>query len=263
MPSNTPNFNFEYPLSSDPLADGAQSIQDFATTADTTFADLLGGTTGQYLAKNSNTNMDFVWSNFPADPVGFISPQGAGYYIRSFQYTTFNRIENHAGTTNNHMYLVPIIFGQATTIDRIGVRVTNAQASSTVRLGMYNSNTNGEPSTRIFDAGTVSSATTGVKEITISQSITAGLKWIAIVPNTIAVGLAGVEIGNGSTVRYYLNNPFVQTTSSTNAFGGAGGATSPTNYYRTGVTGALPDPAGATAQFGVIDQSFLAAVRVV
>lgn len=59
MPSTTPNFGFEYPLSSDNLSDGAQSIQDFATTADTTFADLLGGTTDQILAKNSNTNMDF------------------------------------------------------------------------------------------------------------------------------------------------------------------------------------------------------------
>lgn len=68
MPSNTPNFNFEYPLSSDPLADGAQSIQDFATNADTTFADLLGGTTDQLLAKNSNTNMDFKWVTY-ASPI--------------------------------------------------------------------------------------------------------------------------------------------------------------------------------------------------
>lgn len=61
MPNTTPNFGFEYPLSSDNLSDGAQSIQDFATTADTTFADLLGGTTDQILAKNSNTNMDFKY----------------------------------------------------------------------------------------------------------------------------------------------------------------------------------------------------------
>ena len=71
MPSTTPNFGFEYPLSSDNLSDGAQTIQDFATTADTSFADLLGGTTGQYLAKNSNTNMDFVWSDLP--PAGIVT----------------------------------------------------------------------------------------------------------------------------------------------------------------------------------------------
>lgn len=64
MPS-TPNFGFTYPLGSEPLADGAGDIQDFATTADTVFADLLGGTTGQALTKASNTDMDFVWANFP------------------------------------------------------------------------------------------------------------------------------------------------------------------------------------------------------
>ena len=62
MPGATSNFGFEYPLDTDALADGAQEIQNFAETADTTFADLLGGTTGQVLAKNSNTGMDFVWS---------------------------------------------------------------------------------------------------------------------------------------------------------------------------------------------------------
>jgi hypothetical protein len=61
MPSTTPNFGFEYPLSTDNLSDGAQSIQDFATTADTTFIDLKGGTSNQLLAKNSNTDMDYKW----------------------------------------------------------------------------------------------------------------------------------------------------------------------------------------------------------
>lgn len=81
MPSNTPNFNFEYPLSSDPLADGAQSIQDFATNADTTFADLLGGTSDQLLAKNSNTDMDFKW-------VTFASPIVTSIAIRTADATT-------------------------------------------------------------------------------------------------------------------------------------------------------------------------------
>jgi len=61
MPGNTTNFGFEYPLSTDNLSDGAQSIQDFATLADTTFVDLKGGTTNQILAKQSNTNMDYQW----------------------------------------------------------------------------------------------------------------------------------------------------------------------------------------------------------
>jgi hypothetical protein len=61
MPGNTPNFGFEYPLDTDNLSDGAQSIEDFATLADTTFVDLKGGTSNQLLAKNSNTDMDYKW----------------------------------------------------------------------------------------------------------------------------------------------------------------------------------------------------------
>lgn len=65
MPANTPNFNLPYPLDTDALADGAQEIENLATTIDTTFVDLKGGTTDQYLAKNSNTDIDYKWVTFP------------------------------------------------------------------------------------------------------------------------------------------------------------------------------------------------------
>lgn len=66
MPGSTTNFNFPYPLDTDPLADGAQEIQNLADDLDTTLVDLKGGTTDQYLAKNSNTDMDYKWVTFPA-----------------------------------------------------------------------------------------------------------------------------------------------------------------------------------------------------
>jgi hypothetical protein len=110
MPSNTPNFNFEYPLSSDPLADGAQSIQDFATNADTTFADLLGGTTDQLLAKNSNTNMDFKWVTFASPIVTHIAIRTADATTSTTQVLLESAADTFTFDLNKQYYF----YGQAT-----------------------------------------------------------------------------------------------------------------------------------------------------
>jgi len=78
----------------------------------------------------------------------------------------------------------------ATTFDRIGVEITGAVASSTVRLGIYNI-VNSLPTTLVLDAGTVDSSTTGAKEITISQTLQPGLYLLLAAPQTgaSAVGM--------------------------------------------------------------------------
>ena len=49
------------PTSTDLVTDLPADFEVFGQAVDTSLADLKGGTTGQILAKNSNTNMDFVW----------------------------------------------------------------------------------------------------------------------------------------------------------------------------------------------------------
>jgi len=78
-----------------------------------------------------------------------------------------------------------------TTFDRIGIEVTTAVASSTVRLGIFQC-VGGVPTTRVLDAGTIDSSTTGAKEITISQSLSPGLYVL------LAVAQGGAS---GATVR--------------------------------------------------------------
>jgi len=65
--ANTTNFNWETPDDTDLVKDGAAAIRTLGSAIDTSLVDLKGGTTGQVLAKNSNTDMDFVWS---ADATG-------------------------------------------------------------------------------------------------------------------------------------------------------------------------------------------------
>ena len=50
------------PTSTDLVTDLPADFEVFGQAVDTSLADLKGGTTGQVLAKASNTDMDFVWS---------------------------------------------------------------------------------------------------------------------------------------------------------------------------------------------------------
>jgi hypothetical protein len=54
-------FGWSEPDDTDLVKDGAAAIRTLGNAIDTSLGDLLGGTTGQVLSKNSNTNMDFTW----------------------------------------------------------------------------------------------------------------------------------------------------------------------------------------------------------
>ena len=65
------------PTSSDLVTDLPADFEVFGQAVATSMADLLGGTTGQVLAKNSNTDMDFVWTTAnPGDITGVTAGTG-------------------------------------------------------------------------------------------------------------------------------------------------------------------------------------------
>jgi hypothetical protein len=61
MATTTPNFGWPVPTSTDLVKDGATAIEGLGDAIDASLLDLKGGTTGQVLAKASNTDMDFTW----------------------------------------------------------------------------------------------------------------------------------------------------------------------------------------------------------
>jgi hypothetical protein len=65
MPTTT-NFGWTTPADTDLVKDGAAAIRTALGGVDTSFVDLKGGTTGQVLAKATNTDLDFVWSPLTA-----------------------------------------------------------------------------------------------------------------------------------------------------------------------------------------------------
>lgn len=72
--ANTTNFGWETPDDTDLVKDGASAIRTLGSSIDTSFVDLKGGTTGQVLAKASNTDLDFTWS--AADPLSILDAKG-------------------------------------------------------------------------------------------------------------------------------------------------------------------------------------------
>jgi hypothetical protein len=61
MANPTSNFGWQMPTPTDLVTDLPADFEVFGQAVDTSMADLKGGTSGQILAKNSNTDMDFVW----------------------------------------------------------------------------------------------------------------------------------------------------------------------------------------------------------
>jgi len=74
MPT-TSNFGWTTPADTDLVKDGAAAIRTLGNGIDTSFIDLKGGTTGQILAKASNTDLDFSWI---ANDQGDITDVSAG-----------------------------------------------------------------------------------------------------------------------------------------------------------------------------------------
>ncbi len=75
MSNPTNPFSWQMPTPTDLVTDLPADFEVFGQAVATSLADLLGGTSGQILAKNSNTDMDFVWVT---NDVGDITAVTAG-----------------------------------------------------------------------------------------------------------------------------------------------------------------------------------------
>jgi hypothetical protein len=95
MSNPTTPFSWQMPTATDLVTDLPADFEVFGQAVATSMADLLGGTSGQILAKNSNTDMDFVWV---ANDVGDITAVTAGTGISGGGTTGSVTITNSMAT---------------------------------------------------------------------------------------------------------------------------------------------------------------------
>jgi hypothetical protein len=76
MSNPTTPFSWQMPTATDLVTDLPADFEVFGQAVATSMADLLGGTTGQVLKKNTNTDMDFVWGTVSGDIEGVTAGVG-------------------------------------------------------------------------------------------------------------------------------------------------------------------------------------------
>jgi len=153
------------------------------------------------------------------------------------------------GVSNNITYYTPVYFAESTTLDRIACRTGTFNAATTVRLGIY-SNSAGLPSSLILDAGTISAVAASTDYlITISQTLAAGVYWLAFnATNLTTTNFVGAAAGGFS-----VYNPLMMSSDTTTGNGNSAYSQS------VNVTSAFPSTASSLTQASTFIYTFVRA----
>ena len=139
--ATTTNFGWTTPDDTSLVKDGAAAIRTLGQSIDTSMADLEGGTTGQVLAKNSNTDMDFIWIEQDDTTLSFNAQTGTTYTLVAGDLGKMVTLSNASAitltlppsvfTTGNIINIQQIGVGQVTLAQGAGVTITSTGATST------------------------------------------------------------------------------------------------------------------------------------
>jgi hypothetical protein len=140
MATTTTNFGWDIPQSTDLVKDGATAIAALGQDIDTAMVDLKGGTTGQVLAKVSNTDLDFNWIEQDDTTLSFNAQTGTTYTLVAADLGKLVTLSNASAitltlppsvfATGNTINIQQIGAGQVTLSQGAGVTITSTGATA-------------------------------------------------------------------------------------------------------------------------------------
>lgn len=160
-----------------------------------------GGTTGQVLKKNSNTDGDSGWGDTAAlsnatplgsgDAAAGTSPDAArADHVHPARWpvkmrTGFAYAPGASGNTspgNGVLAVAARLIAQAVTLSQLVIRATTVNASGVIRIGIWD-DSSGLPGALRYDSGDLSTAANNITHSPAGGLVLpAGLVWVGIVP---------------------------------------------------------------------------------
>lgn len=171
MSNPTSNFGWQMPTNTDLVSQLPADFEVFGQAVDTSLADLKGGTTGQVLKKNTDTDMDFVWA---ADSAGMTNPMT----------TTGDTIYSSSGSTPA----------------RLGIGTTGQVLSVSGGIPAWTTPGGATLNTSLITSGTVTSGTS------LTLSSLTSYDELFLVMSGLTTGTAGSQLDmriNGVTTGVY------------------------------------------------------------
>ena len=121
------------PTATDLVTDLPADFEVFGQAVATSMADLLGGTTGQVLSKNSNTDMDFTWIEQDDTTLSFNAQTGTTYTLAA---SDVGKLVTTSNASPVVVTIPPSIFaaGNQINLQSIGVGLTSFVAGAGVTI---------------------------------------------------------------------------------------------------------------------------------
>jgi hypothetical protein len=164
MANPTSNFNWQMPTPTDLVTDLPADFEVFGQAVDSSMADLLGGTTGQVLSKNSNTDMDFTWIAASTTPTYL----GVSVYKSGDQ--TISNATDTAITFDSEFFDTDALHSTSTNTSRLTVPTGKGGKYLICGTVGFAPNATGSRGIRVYKNGSVISYATVLQTVTVASN---------------------------------------------------------------------------------------------